>query len=310
MIKLPDTPAERLNIGDALSFAALKTAIEQLVGANGLPMVVEVTEVKPAGFLRDSVEGLVISHATEPRKYSKAVLTQEGSGLSTRLMVYYVGTDKYTRNMRAAEITRRDHAIMSGITRMLNADKAQQQEMYYEDMAQVVLQAIDMVQRGAVRATAPAPAPTRTATPAPSPARSSTQNATPAPAAHTASNPQPQAPRQQAAPRSTSAPHAPAASHSQRQSTAPSRSSSQRQSQSQSTSQPGTTATPQPTPQAAPRPTTVPLDQVEGPRTTAICTCPYCGAKVRVTVPKANCQVSVTCGKCHQKFPLEVRRKS
>ena len=151
MIKLPDTPAERINIGSALSFATLKTAIEQLVGTHGLPMVVEVTEVKPAGFLRDSVEGLVISHATEPRKYSKAVLTQEGSGLSMRLMVYYVGTDKYTRNMRAAEITRRDHAIMSGITRMLNADKAQQQEMYYEDMAQVVLQAIDMVQSGAVR---------------------------------------------------------------------------------------------------------------------------------------------------------------
>ena len=67
MIKLPDTPAERLNIGSSISFATLKTALEQLIGANGLPMVVEVTEVKPAGFLADSVEGLVISHATEQR---------------------------------------------------------------------------------------------------------------------------------------------------------------------------------------------------------------------------------------------------
>ena len=157
MIKLPDTPTERVNIGSAISFAALKTAIEQLVGANGLPMVVEVTEVKPAGFLKDSIEGLVISHATEPRKYSKAVLTQEVTGIAARLMVYYVGTDKYTRNMRAAEMTRRDHAIMSGITRMLNADKAQQQEMYYEDMGAVVMEAIDMVKRGDVRAPAPAP---------------------------------------------------------------------------------------------------------------------------------------------------------
>lgn len=262
MIKLPDTPAERINIGSALSFATLKTAIEQLVGAHGLPMVVEVTEVKPAGFLRDSVEGLVITHATEPRKYSKAVLTQEGSGLSTRLMVYYVGTDKYTRNMRTAEITRRSHAITSGITRMLNASKAQQQEMYYEDMGQVVMQAIDMVQSGAVRPTAPAPAPARQPQPAPAP------RPTPAPAPQPQSTPRPAPATQPSSPSHT---------------------------------------TPEPAP--APQPRTVPLDQVEGPRAKAVCTCPHCGVKVRVTVPNADCQVSVTCGKCHQKFPLEVHRK-
>lgn len=262
MIKLPDTPAERINIGSALSFATLKTAIEQLVGTHGLPMVVEVTEVKPAGFLRDSVEGLVITHATEPRKYSKAVLTQEGSGLSTRLMVYYVGTDKYTRNMRSAEMTRRNHAILSGVTRMLNADKAQQQEMYYEDMGQVVMQAIDMVQSGAVRPTAPAPAPARQPQPAPAP------RPTPAPAPQPQSTPRPAPATQPSSPSHT---------------------------------------TPEPAP--APQPRTVPLDQVEGPRAKAVCTCPHCGVKVRVTVPNADCQVSVTCGKCHQKFPLEVRRK-
>ena len=263
MIKLPDTPTERINIGSAISFAALKTAIEQLVGANGLPMVVEVTEVKPAGFLKDSIEGLVISHATEPRKYSKAVLTQEVTGVAARLMVYYVGTDKYTRNMRAAEMTRRDHAIMSGITRMLNADKAQQQEMYYEDMGAVVMEAIDMVKRGDVRAPAPAPQPT----PRPQPA--------PASAPQPASRPQP-APAPQPAPRPASVP-------------APQ---------------------PAPQPEPVPEPMSVPMDEVEGPRATAICTCPHCGVKVRVTVPNANCQVNVTCGKCHQKFPLEVRRKS
>lgn len=279
MIKLPDTPTERINIGSAISFAALKTAIEQLVGANGLPMVVEVTEVKPAGFLKDSIEGLVISHATEPRKYSKAVLTQEVTGVAARLMVYYVGTDKYTRNMRAAEMTRRDHAIMSGITRMLNADKAQQQEMYYEDMGAVVMEAIDMVKRGDVRAPAPAPQPT----PRPQP--------TPAPAPQPAPRPQPTpSPAPQPAPRPQPAP-------------AP-----------QPTPRPAPTPTPAPQPapqpQPAPEPMSVPMDEVEGPRATAICTCPHCGVKVRVTVPNANCQVNVTCGKCHQKFPLEVRRRS
>lgn len=278
MIKLPDTPAERINIGSALSFATLKTAIEQLVGTHGLPMVVEVTEVKPAGFLRDSVEGLVITHATEPRKYSKAVLTQEGSGLSTRLMVYYVGTDKYTRNMRAAEITRRDHAIMSGITRMLNADKAQQQEMYYEDMGQVVMQAIDMVQSGAVRPTAPAPAPRPAQASAPQP------QSTPQPAP----GPRP-APAPRPAPDPAPTPRAERAAAPAMQPSSPSH------------------ATPEPEP--APQPRTVPLDHVEGPRAKAVCTCPHCGVKVRVTVPNADCQVSVTCGKCHQKFPLEVRRK-
>lgn len=272
MIKLPDTPAERINIGSALSFATLKTAIEQLVGAHGLPMVVEVTEVKPAGFLRDSVEGLVITHATEPRKYSKAVLTQEGSGLSTRLMVYYVGIDKYTRNMRSAEMALRDHSILSGVTRMLNASKAQQQEMYYEDMGQVVMQAIDMVQSGAVRPTAPAPRPAQASAPQPQ----STPQPAPAPAPRPAPNPAP-APRAERTAAPATQPSSP--SH----------------------------ATPEPEP--APQPRTVPLDHVEGPRVKAVCTCPHCGVKVRVTVPNADCQVSVTCGKCHQKFPLEVRRK-
>lgn len=292
MIKLPDTPAERINIGSALSFATLKTAIEQLVGTHGLPMVVEVTEVKPAGFLRDSVEGLVITHATEPRKYSKAVLTQEGSGLSTRLMVYYVGTDKYTRNMRSAEMTRRDHAILSGVTRMLNADKAQQQEMYYEDMGQVVMQAIDMVQSGAVRPTAPAPAPTRQPQPAPAPrptpAPQPQSTPQPAPAPRPASRPQP-APAPRPAPDPAPTPRAERAAAPATQPSSPSHAA--------------------PEPEPAPQPRTVPLDQVEGPRAKAVCTCPHCGVKVRVTVPNADCQVSVTCGKCHQKFPLEVRRK-
>lgn len=256
MIKLPDTPAYRINIGSALSFTALKTAIEQLTGANGLPMVVEVTEVKPTGFLKDTVEGLVITHATEPRKYSKAILTQENSGLSSRLMVYYVGTDKYMRNMRSAEMAERDHAILSGVTRMFNANKAQKQEMYYEDMAQVVSQAIEMVRSGAVRATAgeqvSATQPASTPRPAPQPQQ--------------VSRPQP-------------------------------------------SPQPAPQQTPIPQPQSVPQPITVPLDQVEGPRTTVICTCPNCGAKVRITVPSADCQVSVTCGKCHRKFPLGIRRK-
>ena len=287
MIKLPDTPTERVNIGSAVSLAALKTAIEQLVGANGLPMVIEVTEVKPAGFLKDSIEGLVITHATEPRKYSKAVLTQEVTGVAARLMVYYVGTDKYTRNMRAAEITQRNHAITSGITRMLNASKAQQQEMYYEDMGVVVMEAIDMVQRGDVRPPAPAPAPAPSPQPAPRPQPAPQPRSTPAPA------PQP-------APRPAPAP----------------------------SPQPASQPAPAPAPRPAPAPETVsraqqrrdsaplaqltgiPMSEVEGPRVSAVCTCPHCGIKVRVTVPNANCQVNITCGRCHQKFPVEVRRRS
>lgn len=287
MIKLPDTPTERVNIGSAVSFAELKTAIEQLVGANGLPMVVEVTEVKPAGFLKDSIEGLVITHATEPRKYSKAVLTQEVTGVAARLMVYYVGTDKYTRNMRSAEMAQRNHAISAGITRMLNASKAQQQEMYYEDMGVVVMEAIDMVQRGDVRPPAPAPAPSPQPAPRPQPAPQPQSTPTPAPqpAARPAPAPSPQpaarpqtAPAPQPAPRPASAP----ASASQ----------------------------PAPQPQPALEPMSVPMNEVRGPRVSAVCTCPHCGIKVRVTVPNTNCQVNVTCGKCHQKFPVEVRRRS
>lgn len=293
MIKLPDTPAERINIGSALSFAALKTALEQLVGAHGLPMVIEVTEVKPAGFLTDTIEGLVITHATEPRKYSKAVLTQDGSGLSTRLMVYYVGTDKYTRNMRTAEITRRSHAITSGITRMLNASKAQQQEMYYEDMGQIVMQAIDMVQSGAVRPTAPAPAAT-TARPTTA-ARSATRQEPTRPEARPAQTARPAAePVRQSAP-------APRPATSTRPSGPAARPAAP--------TQPARQSAPAAQPQSTPQPTTVPLDQVTGPRTTTVCTCPHCRAKVRITVPQADCEVRVTCGKCHLTFPLVVRRK-
>ena len=305
MIKLPDTPTERVNIGSAVSFAALKTAIEQLVGANGLPMVIEVTEVKPAGFLKDSIEGLVITHATEPRKYSKAVLTQDVTGVAARLMVYYVGTDKYTRNMRAAEITQRNHAITSGITRMLNASKAQQQEMYYEDMGVVVMEAIDMVQRGDVRPPASAPAPSPQPAPRPQPA--------PQPRSTPASAPQP-APRPAPAPAPQSV------------------SRPQHEPSTQPEPQPAPAPAPQPEPAPAPRPAPapetvsraqqrrdsaplpqlmgIPMSEVEGPRVSAVCTCPHCGIKVRVTVPNANCQVNITCGRCHQKFPVEVRRRS
>lgn len=54
-------------------------------------------------------------------------------------------------------------------------------------------------------------------------------------------------------------------------------------------------------------PASVPLSQVGGETSPSICTCPNCGVKVRVNVPRANCTVNITCGKCGHKFPMQVR---
>lgn len=174
MIKLPDTPAERLETGTTVPLPALKTALERVIGRSGLPATVELTQAKPAGFLKEPVECLVIAHATDRRNYQQVVLTQAAAAVSARLMVYYVGNNKYTRAMRSGEMIQHHTFttdVISGVSRMLNADKAQQQEMYFEDLGAVVVQAIELVRSGEVRAEAPRPAsmPPQQSAPAPRP---------------------------------------------------------------------------------------------------------------------------------------------
>ena len=325
MIKLPDAPDERIPIGAGVTLPALKTAIEQVVGSNGLPMVVELTEVKPAGFLTNPIEAVIISHATDAKNYYKMVLTRYGSGGSTRLMVYYVGKSKYTRNMSIGQYVQHPSIstdIIAGVTRMLNSNKAQQQEMYYEDLAEVVVTAVDMVRSGQVRAAAPAPTPQPAPRPAPQPA----QQSRPAPAAARQSAPATrQAPRPSSQARPTSSSTASASQCSSRQPASIPRSASQarsaqrpqraqsnsaQRSDSSSANQNTTQTHSAPTqPGSASQPAFVPLDRVEAPKTATTCTCPHCGATVRITVPVTDCRLNVTCGKCHLKFPLEVRRK-
>ena len=81
--------------------------------------------------------------------------------------------------------------------------KAQQQEMYFEDLGGVVVQAIELVRSGEVRAEAPRPAPAPAPQPAPAPTPAP---ARPAPQPGAASRPDPQpapAPAPQPAPRPT-----------------------------------------------------------------------------------------------------------
>ncbi|MBM6676871.1 hypothetical protein H6A07_09000 [Olsenella uli] len=193
MIKLPNAPDERLQTGTTVPLPALKTALERVIGQTGFPATVELTQAKPAGFLKDPIECLVIAHATDRKNYQQVVLTQAQAAVSARLMVYYVGNNKYTRAMRAGEMVQHPSLttdLISGVTRMLNADKAQQQEMYFEDLGGVVVQAIELVRSGEVRAEAPrpaaAPAPAPRPAPAPQPAP-----ARPAPQPAAASRPEP-----------------------------------------------------------------------------------------------------------------------
>lgn len=286
MIKLPDTPAERIATGSTVPLPALKVALERLVGQGGLPMLVELDEARPAGFLKEPVECLVVSHATDRKNYEQVVLTQASGAVSARLMVYYVGKNKYTRAMRvgaAAQHHSLTNDVISGVTRMLNAGKAQQQEMYFEDLGFILGEAIEMVASGAVRASDAA------ARPAPTPAPASRPEPRPAPAPQPAPTPRPEpVPRQPQAspqPRAQQPAEAPAARP--------------RPSQPQSAPQPQ-----QPTYR------TVPMSEYDGVKVRTTCTCPNCGAQLHVSVPNASCLVNITCTTCHRKFPMEVRPRA
>lgn len=42
----------------------------------------------------------------------------------------------------------------------------------------------------------------------------------------------------------------------------------------------------------------------------ASCFCPNCGAQVQIAAPASHCIISITCGGCGAKFPMEVRPRS
>lgn len=290
MIKLPDAPFDEVAVGDYIPINVLKEALIQVISRDGMPTAVDVVEAKIKAFGAPAEECVRVSHATDPKNYETLILREVRSRRSARVMLYCMGKSKYSRAM-VGMAQYLDHSSMvanaiDGVTRMFNRSKAEEQGLYYDDLIAIVYEAIELAQSGQVGVPAPAPV-TRTAT--------GTTSGTGYP------------------PRMTASGYVPPATTS-RTDRRPERSASSARQQIPASRQNGDATPPHGVSnrfnqQPEPREQVVPMSEVEGAKVCAIATCPHCGARTRATVPNADCMVNITCGKCHHKFPMQVRRR-
>ena len=294
MIKL-DSSRDKLDtqpIGAYVALPELKEALMRVLGQHGVPAVAEIDECRE-GMFSQPEQCVVISHATERKKYEQVVITEIQSGVSARVVIYAVGKSAYMNagNGTALRVLQAGwnggngyaaghHSLVfdlaSSALRKANAKKAQVQEMYYQDVLALIPQAVALAQSGQVSAP-PVQTPAANRAAAPQPVSATAPRPKPAPKPRSA-------PKPKSKPSSQSAPQRPTAG-----------------------SAPSPAPRPQqPAPQQPAAPSADVADPAPGTMVRTVAVCPSCGAKVRVQVP-VGAVVNITCGRCGHRFQREVR---